>query len=156
MSRQKNGSARCQAGSGGPRRCDTRGEPGWRTAPTACQALAVDRSSVRHRSVPPDDAEARAAMKAVAAERRRFGSRRIHIMLERQGIAPLGRFGVAKSPAGQWMNLEKLRRLYREDGGGSGNGPGDRFPDDTPGAPPGRPEARPRCPATASFGNAMP
>jgi putative transposase len=66
----------------------------------ACQALAVDRSSVRYRSVRPDDAEARAAMKAVAAERRRFGYRRIHIMLERQGIV---------------MNLKKLRRLYREE-----------------------------------------
>ena len=39
-------------------------------------------------------------MKKVAAERRRFGYRRIHIMLERQGIT---------------MNLKKLRRLYREE-----------------------------------------
>ena len=67
----------------------------------ACEALAVDRSSVRYRSVRPDDAGGRAAMKAVAAERRRFGSRRIHIMLERQGLV---------------MNLKKLRRLYREEG----------------------------------------
>ena len=66
----------------------------------ACQVLSIDRSSARYRSVRPDDAEARAAMKAVAAERRRFGYRRIHIMLERQGIA---------------MNLKKLRRLYREE-----------------------------------------
>jgi putative transposase len=66
----------------------------------ACQALAVDRSSVRYRSVRPDDAEARTAMKAVASERRRFGYRRIHVMLERQGIV---------------MNLKKLRRLYREE-----------------------------------------
>jgi putative transposase len=40
-------------------------------------------------------------MKAVAAERRRFGYRRIHVMPGRQGIA---------------MNLRKLRRLYREEG----------------------------------------
>jgi putative transposase len=66
----------------------------------ACQVLGVDRSSVRYCSVRPDDAEARAAMKAVAAERRRFGYRRIHVMLERQGIV---------------MNLKKLRRLYREE-----------------------------------------
>lgn len=39
-------------------------------------------------------------MKAVAAERRRFGYRRIHVMLDRQGIV---------------MNQKKLRRrLYRE------------------------------------------
>jgi putative transposase len=55
---------------------------------------------VRYRSTRPDDAAERAAMKAVAAERRRFGYRRIHIMLERQGIV---------------MNLKKLRRLYREE-----------------------------------------
>ena len=70
------------------------------TAATACRALAVDQSSVRYRSVRPDDAEARAAMKAGAAERRRFGYRRIHVMLERQGTV---------------MNLKKLRRLYREE-----------------------------------------
>lgn len=66
----------------------------------ACDVLAVDRSGVRYRSIRPDDAAERAAMKAVAAERRRFGYRRIHIMLERQGIV---------------MNLKKLRRLYREE-----------------------------------------
>ena len=66
----------------------------------ACEVLAVDRSGVRYRSIRADDATERAAMKAVAAERRRFGYRRIHIMLERQGIA---------------MNLKKLRRLYREE-----------------------------------------
>lgn len=61
----------------------------------ACQALGEDRSSVRCRSVRPDDAEAPAAMRAVAAERRRFGYRRIHIMPDRQGIV---------------MNHKKLRR----------------------------------------------
>ncbi|MUZ74101.1 IS3 family transposase, partial [Agrobacterium vitis] len=41
----------------------------------------------------------REAIKKVASERRRFGYRRIHVMLDRQGIV---------------MNLKKLRRLYRE------------------------------------------
>ena len=67
----------------------------------ACEVLQVDRSSVRYRSVRPDDANLRKAMKEVAAERRRFGYRRIHIMLERQGI---------------YVNQKKLRRLYREEG----------------------------------------
>ena len=66
----------------------------------ACSILAVDRSSVRYTSTGPDDAELREAMKKVASERRRFGYRRIHIMLERQGIV---------------MNQKKLRRLYREE-----------------------------------------
>lgn len=66
----------------------------------ACSVLGVDRSSVRYRSVRPDDADLRKAMKAVAAERRRFGYRRVHVMLERQG----------------WqVNQKKLRRLYREE-----------------------------------------
>ncbi|MFG1395303.1 IS3 family transposase [Roseixanthobacter pseudopolyaromaticivorans] len=66
----------------------------------ACQALGVDRTSVRYRSVRPDDAPLREAMRAVAGERRRFGYRRIHIILRRQGIV---------------MNQKKLRRLYREE-----------------------------------------
>ena len=39
-------------------------------------------------------------MKAVAAERRRFGYRRIHVMLRRRGIE---------------MNLKKPWRFYREE-----------------------------------------
>ncbi len=66
----------------------------------ACQVLSFDRSSMRYRSVRPDDAAIREAMKKLASERRRFGYRRIHVMLDRQGIV---------------MNLKKLRRLYREE-----------------------------------------
>ena len=67
----------------------------------ACDVLDVDRSSVRYRSTRSDDADLRKVMKDVAAERRRFGSRRIHIMMDRQGFH---------------MNQKKLRRLYREEG----------------------------------------
>jgi putative transposase len=66
----------------------------------ACEVLSIDRSSLRYRSIRPDDAHIREAMKLVASERRRFGYRRIHVMLGRQGIV---------------MNLKKLRRLYREE-----------------------------------------
>ena len=66
----------------------------------ACAVLQIDRSSVRYRSIRPDDRDLREAMRQVASERRRFGYRRIHVMLERQGIR---------------MNLKKLRRLYREE-----------------------------------------
>jgi len=68
----------------------------------ACEMLSFDRSTMRYRGVRPDDAAIREAMKKVASERRRFGYRRIHVMLDRQGIV---------------MNLKKLRRLYRERGG---------------------------------------
>lgn len=66
----------------------------------ACDVLNIDRSTVRYQSVRADDTDLREAMKKVAAERRRFGYRRIHVMLERQGIH---------------MNQKKLRRLYREE-----------------------------------------
>ena len=66
----------------------------------ACSVLGVDRSSVRYRSVRPDDADLRKAMRDVAGERRRFGYRRVHLMLERQG----------------WhVNQKKIRRIYREE-----------------------------------------
>lgn len=66
----------------------------------ACNVLQIDRSSVRYTSIRPDDDHLRVAIKKVAAERRRFGYRRIHVMLARQGII---------------MNQKKLRRLYREE-----------------------------------------
>ena len=66
----------------------------------ACSVLKIDRSSIRYRRQRSDDAHLRARMREVASERRRFGYRRIHLMLKRQGIV---------------MNLKKLRRLYREE-----------------------------------------
>ena len=66
----------------------------------ACSVLQVDRSSVRYQSIRPDDGDLRDAMKKVAGERRRFGYRRIHLMLQRQGVI---------------MNQKKLGRLYREE-----------------------------------------
>jgi putative transposase len=67
----------------------------------ACSALEVDRSSVRYRRRRPDDALVRARLRELAAIRRRFGYRRLHVLLRREGIV---------------MNHKKLRRLYREEG----------------------------------------
>jgi putative transposase len=53
------------------------------------------------RSKRPADTELRARMKELASERRRFGYRRLHILLKREG----------------WeVNWKKLYRLYREEG----------------------------------------
>ena len=66
----------------------------------ACRLLSADRSSVRYQSIRSDDAQLRAAIRRIAGERRRFGYRRIHAMLEREG----------------WqVNHKKLKRLYREE-----------------------------------------
>ena len=56
------------------------------------------RSAIR--SSRPDDASVRARLRELAAIRRRFGYRRLDILLMREGIA---------------MNHKKLRRLYREE-----------------------------------------
>ena len=66
----------------------------------ACAVLGVDRSSVCYCNVRQDDGGLRKAMKAAADERRRFGYRRVHIMLGRQG----------------WqVNRKKTRWLYAEE-----------------------------------------
>jgi putative transposase len=66
----------------------------------ACRAIGADRSSVRYRSRRPDDGAIRARLRDLAAMRRRFGYRRLHILLAREGTH---------------MNHKKLRRLYREE-----------------------------------------
>jgi putative transposase len=66
----------------------------------ACRLIGLDRTSCRYRSR-RDDRAARERLRALAAERRRFGYRRLGWMLAREGIV---------------MNLKKLYRLYREEG----------------------------------------
>ena len=52
----------------------------------ACAILGFDRTSVRYSHLRSDDAAARERLRAIAAERRRFGYRRLGIMLAREGI----------------------------------------------------------------------
>jgi putative transposase len=63
--------------------------------------LAVDRSTMRYASKRPSDAPERALLKELAAERRRFGYRRLREMARRRGVV---------------MNLKKAYRLYKEEG----------------------------------------
>ena len=67
----------------------------------ACRVIAADRSSVRYRSQKPDDAALRERLRALAAERRRFGYRRLHVLLRQEGLV---------------MNRKRTQRLYREEG----------------------------------------
>lgn len=60
----------------------------------------MDRTSFRYCSQRPDDGAIRERMRALAAERRRFGYRRLHWLIGREGIA---------------MNHKKFRRLYKEE-----------------------------------------
>ena len=66
----------------------------------ACQLLQCCRMTMRYASVKPDDITLRDRMKAIAHERRRFGYRRIHVLLRREGMI---------------VNHKRLFRLYREE-----------------------------------------
>lgn len=66
----------------------------------ACGLIEVDPKTVR-RVRGQDDGAVRERLHSLAAERRRFGYRRLGILLQREGIH---------------MNKKKLFRLYREEG----------------------------------------
>ena len=51
-----------------------------------CQAIGADRSSVRYRCRRPDDVAIRVRLRELAVLRRRFGYRRLHILLQREGL----------------------------------------------------------------------
>ena len=66
----------------------------------ACRLIGFDRSTARYRCRRPDDAGLRSRLRALAAERRRFGYRRLGVLLAREGLR---------------VNHKKLYRLYREE-----------------------------------------
>jgi putative transposase len=92
----------------------------------ACRGIGTDRTSVRYQAIRPDDEELRERLKALAQERRRFGYRRLHILLRREGHA---------------INRKRVQRLYREERltvrrrGGRKRAMGTRRPIATPLAP---------------------
>jgi putative transposase len=67
----------------------------------ACSVLGVDRSPVRYRHRRPDDAELRAALHETVEKHRRFGYRRLHVILRRDGHV---------------LNRKRTQRLDREEG----------------------------------------
>jgi putative transposase len=89
----------------------------------ACRAIGIDRSSARYRASRPDDGVLRERLKALAQERRRFGYRRLHVLLRREGHA---------------VNRKRVQRLYREEKltvrrrGGRKRAIGTRAPIDVP------------------------
>jgi putative transposase len=66
----------------------------------ACLVLNADRSSIRYGSVRPPDDAIRERLRELAGQRRRFGYRRLHLLMRQEG------FG---------LNHKKFRRLYREE-----------------------------------------
>jgi putative transposase len=56
---------------------------------------------VRYQSCRPSDRNLRERLRELASERRRFGYRRLHVLLRREGLV---------------QNRKKTQRLYREEG----------------------------------------
>ena len=67
----------------------------------ACSIVGADRKTVRYRSRRPPDTALRAQLRDLANERRRFGYRRLFVLLRRDG-----------EPSG----INRIYRLYREEG----------------------------------------
>jgi len=66
----------------------------------ACCIVGIAPRVYRYRSKRPDDVALRLRLRELASERRRFGYRRLHVLLKREGVA---------------VNWKKLYRIYREE-----------------------------------------
>ena len=66
----------------------------------ACRLVGLQPKTYRYASQRPDDDALRQRLKELALERRRFGYRRLYILLRREGVV---------------LNHKKLYRLYREE-----------------------------------------
>src|SRR5436190_17842685 len=66
----------------------------------ACIMIGCVRMTVRYCSRRPQDTELRERLRALAQERRRFGYRRLHVLLRREGFV---------------VNHKRLFRIYREE-----------------------------------------
>ena len=67
----------------------------------ACGIVGADRTSVRYRSRRGDDAALRGRLCELAHQRRRFGYRRLHVLLLREGVK---------------VSRKRTQRLYTEEG----------------------------------------
>ena len=67
----------------------------------ACSIVSADRKMVRYRSCRPPDTELRTQLRDLANERKRFGYRRLFVLLRQEG-----------EPSG----INRIYRLYREEG----------------------------------------
>lgn len=65
----------------------------------ACQLVGANRASIRYESHKPEEGLLKGRIKAIAHEKRRYGYRRIHVLLKREGVA---------------INHKKLFRIYKQ------------------------------------------
>ena len=67
----------------------------------ACKLSCLDRSSFRYQPKPDKNTELRVRLRELAEQRRKFGSPRLHVLLQREG---------------HLVNHKRVERLYREEG----------------------------------------
>ena len=67
----------------------------------ACHIFDIHRSLIRYQSKRPEDVDLRKRLRKLSVERRRFGYRRLHVLLAREGMQ---------------VNHKKLWRIYKEEG----------------------------------------
>jgi putative transposase len=67
----------------------------------ACKLSCLDRSSFRYEPKPDRNATLRIRLRELAEQRRKFGSPRLHVLLQREG---------------HLVNHKRVERLYREEG----------------------------------------
>jgi len=67
----------------------------------ACEIIEADRTRIRYRSRRPPDTELRTQLRDLANERKRFGYRRLFVLLRQSGEA---------------SGINRIYRLYREEG----------------------------------------
>jgi putative transposase len=67
----------------------------------ACRLVGTARATVRYQGRRPDDEPLRTRLRELAAQRPRFGYRRLHVLLHREGIR---------------VNHKRIERVYREEG----------------------------------------
>jgi len=66
----------------------------------ACALVGIEPKTYRYKARRPDDGVLRTRLKELAAVRRRFGYRRLHLLLQREGVI---------------VNHKKLYRIYRQE-----------------------------------------
>ena len=77
-------------------------EGGWALSERrACGLTCLARSSARYEGHGRDDTPLRARLRALAAEKRRYGYRRLQVLLRREGVM---------------VNHKRVERIYREEG----------------------------------------
>lgn len=79
----------------------------------ACRIAGADRKMVRYQAQREPNTVLRGRSRALANELRRFCYRRLFVLLRREG---------------ELSKINRIYRLYREDGGGSENSLGNCFP----------------------------